>query len=162
MTTLIANAQVRLIEAGILVSRPSTASGNTPLTTGGLNLFTITGGRILMRSLVGEVTTVIQAQATTVKFTSTPTTGSAIDLSTATADINALEVGGRISPANPPAAATIATKTLAGYTNIGPFVWTLLPIGSLSVTFGAASTGALKYDLLYVPYDIGAQVVATA
>jgi hypothetical protein len=159
MTTLIANAQVRLIEKGILVSRPSTASGNTPLASG--NLFTITGGRILLRAIVGEVTTVIQAIATTVSMTSTPLVGSAILLSAATTDINALEVGGRITLANPPAAATALVKSLAGYTDL-PNVEAVVPPGSISVTFGAASTGALKYDLFYVPLDIGAQVVATA
>lgn len=161
MTTLISNASVRLIEKGILVSRPSTASGNTPLTTGGLNLFTVSGGRILLRAIVGEVTTVIQAQATTVKMTSTPTTGSAIDLSAATTDINALEVGGRITLANPPAAATALVKTLAGYTDL-PNVDAVVPPGQISITYGAASTGALKFDLFYVPLDVGAQVVATA
>lgn len=155
MTTLIANKDVRLITAGILVSR---ATATLPATTS-QNIFTISGGRILLVSLVGEVTTVIQAQATTVKVTSTPTTGSAIDLSSTGADINALEVGGRIALANPPAAATALVKTNAGYTNL-PGVRTIVPIGTISYTTGATSTGSIKWDLIYVPLDAGAQVAA--
>lgn len=159
MTTIISNASVRLIDAGILVSRPSTATGNTPL--GSVNLFTVSGGRVLLRAMVGEVTTIIQAQATTVKFTMTPTTGSAIDLSGSTTDLTGLEIGGRVTLGNPPAAATQVIKTNAGYTNLQN-AFSVLPIGNLSVTYGATSTGAIKYDLIYVPLDIGAQVVAVA
>ena len=155
MTTLIKNADVRLISAGILVSR---ATATLPATAA-QNIFTISGGRILLVSLVGEVTTIIQAQSTTVKVTSTPTTGSAIDMSSAVGDINALEVGGRISLANPPAAATALVKTNAGYTNLSA-VFTIVPPGSISYTTGATSTGSLKWDLIYVPLDNGAQVVA--
>jgi len=94
-----------------------------------------------------------------VKVTSTPTTGSAIDMSSAVGDINALEVGGRISLANPPAAATALVKTNAGYTNL-PAVNTVVPIGTLSYTTGATSTGSIKWDLIYIPLDNAASVAA--
>jgi len=106
MSTLIKSQDVRTIAGGINVSR---AAANLPQTAAG-NLFAVSGGRILLVALVGEVTTIIQAQATTVKLTSTPTTGSAIDLSAATTDINALEVGGRLTLANPPAAGTARSR----------------------------------------------------
>ena len=155
MGNFIQGSQLRLIEAGILVSR---AAATLPATAA-QNIFTVSGGRILLVALVGEVTTVIQAQSTTVKVTSTPTTGSAIDMSAATADINALEVGGRITLANPPAAATALVKTNAGYTNL-PGVRTVVPAGTISYTTGATSTGALRWDLLYIPLDTGASVAA--
>lgn len=155
MTTIIQNSAVRLISEGILVQR---ATATLPATAA-QNIFTISGGRILLVALIGEVTTIIQAQSTTVKVTSTPTTGSAIDMSAATADINALEVGGRITLANPPAAATALVKTNAGYTDL-PGVRTVVPIGTLSYTTGATSTGSIKWDLIYIPYDTGASVAA--
>ena len=148
-------ASVRAIKDGILVARATAA---LPATTS-QNLFTIAGGRILLLALVGEVTTIIQAQATTVKVTSTPTTGSAIDMSSTGADINALEVGGRITLANPPAAASALTKTNAGYTNLQG-VQVIVPIGNISYTTGATSTGSIKWDLFYVPYDAAAVVTA--
>lgn len=155
MTTIIQNSAVRLISEGILVSR---ATATLPATAA-QNIFTVTGGRILLVALVGEVTTIVQAQSTTVKVTSTPTTGSAIDLSSATADVNALEVGGRISLANPPAAATALVKTNAGFTNLSA-VNTIVPIGTISYTTGASSTGSIKWDLIYIPLDTAATVVA--
>lgn len=155
MTTIIQNSAVRLISEGILVSR---ATATLPA-TGAQNIFTISGGRILLVALIGEVTTAIQAQSTTVKVTSTPTTGSAIDMSSATADVNALEIGGRISLANPPAAATALVKTNAGFTNLAG-VNTVVPVGTISYTTGATSTGSIKWDLIYIPYDNGASVVA--
>lgn len=155
MTVSYTAASVRAIKDGILVARATAA---LPATTS-QNIFTIAGGRILLLALIGEVTTVIQAQSTTVKVTSTPTTGSAIDMSSTGADINALQVGGRITLADPPAAATALTKTNAGYTNVQS-VQTIVPIGTISYTTGATSTGSIKWDLFYVPYDAAATVAA--
>lgn len=156
MATLLQNRDVRLINAGVKV--PNLLHAALPQTAA-QNIYTISGGRILLVALFAEVTTVIQAQSTTVKVTSTPTTGSAIDMSSTGADINALEVGGRIALANPPAAATAMVKTNAGYTNLEG-VFTIVPIGTISYTTGGSSTGGLKWDLIYVALDDGAQVVA--
>lgn len=156
MTTIIQNGAVRLISAGIFVE--NTLHAALPQTAA-QNIYTISGGRILLVALYGEVTTIIQAQSTTVKVTSTPTTGSAIDMSSAAGDINALEVGGRIALANPPAAATALVKTNAGYTNLEG-VRTIVPAGTISYTTGASSTGGLKWGLIYIPLDIGASVAA--
>lgn len=93
MTTLISNTSVRQVALGINVSR---LTSNLPA-TGALNIFTITGGRLLIASLVGEVTTIIQNQACTVKVTSTPLAGTAVDLAAPSASIANLEVGGRLT-----------------------------------------------------------------
>jgi len=157
MTVSISGASVRAIADGILVAK---AANTSPLVTGStVNLFTISGGRILLVSLVGEVTTVIQAQTTVVQFISTPTTGSVINLSGNTTDLTGLEVGGRITLGNPPAAGTQVVKTNAGYTNLTN-QRTVVPIGTIGVTYGAASTGAIKYELVYIPYDAAATVAA--
>lgn len=130
--------------------------------TAAQNIFTISGGRILLTSLLGEVTTVIQAQATTVKLTSTPTTGTAVDLTANTGDINALEVGGfiTVTPALTLTPFGLAIqKQLAGATTMSA-VRIVIPIGSLSYTTGATSTGAIKWTMTYIPLDDGASVVA--
>jgi hypothetical protein len=155
MTTMISGASVRAIKDGVLVSRATSALP----ATAALNIFTVATGRVLLVALIGEVTTIIQAQATTVKVTSTPTAGTAIDMSSTGADINALEVGGRITLANPPAAATALVKTLAGYTNLKN-VQVVVPPGNISYTTGATSTGSIKWDLFYIPLDAGATVAA--
>src|SRR3954469_25486123 len=48
--------------------------------TGNQSIFTITGGRVLVKALIGEVTTVNSATATNLKVTSVPTVGSAVDV----------------------------------------------------------------------------------
>lgn len=153
MTTIIQNNAVRLIAEGILVSR---ATATLPATALGA-IFNITGGRILIRSLIGEVTTIIQAQACTVKVTSTPTTGSAVDLCAASTSISALEVGGRL--ALPAAAATAMVTGNAGAI-LGRLAEWVVGIGSLGITTSATNTGSVKWDLIYVPIDTGATVVA--
>ena len=155
MTTIIANASVRQISLGINVSR---AAANLPASTAG-NIFTVSGGRILVVSLIGEVTTVIQTQACTLKVSTAPTTGSAVDLCAASASISAAAVGTHFTL--PAAAATALVTDLAtgGGVIAKQAAW-LIPVGSVTITTSATNTGQVKWDLTYVPLDIGAQVVA--
>lgn len=156
MTVSYSQQSLLEIAAGLKVSKAANAS---PLATGGVSLFTVSGGRILLVALYGEVTTVIQAQATTVKFTSTPTTGTAADLSSAATDLTGLEAGGHLTLASPPGSSSAVVATTAGYVSLQDQK-TLIPPGVIKVTYGAASTGAVKYDLIYIPYDPLAVVTA--
>lgn len=154
MTTLIANKDVRTLAAGIAVAR---ATATLPQTAQSA-IFTISGGRILVVALVGEVTTAVQAQATTVQLIGTPTSGTAVNLTNGTGDVNGKEIG-----------ATVTLPTTLGGTavvnnaggNISPSAtWLLLHPGTLDFKTGASSTGSMKWDLLYIPLDTAAQVVA--
>lgn len=157
MTVSYSQQSLLAIALGIKVSKAANAS---PLATGGVNLFTITGGRILLTALYGEVTTVIQSQSTTVQLVSTPTTlGSAVNLSSTGLDINALQVGGHITLPATPAAATALISGNGGYIDLSA-ARLMVPPGIISVNYGAASTGAIEWDLIYVPYDAGATVAA--
>jgi hypothetical protein len=155
MTVMIQGSQLRTIEYGTTVQK---TAANLPATAT-LPLFTITGGRILVTSLVAEVTTIVQAQACLVKFVATPTTGSAVDMCINTAaDITGLEVGAKITL--PP---TVALKTVianAGSILISPGRGDVVAIGSIGLATSATNTGALKYTLTYIPYDDAATVVA--
>lgn len=153
MTTIIQNSQVRLIQAGILVSR---ATATLPASGLG-HIFTVSGGRIFVKYLVGEVTTQIQAQACTVKVTHTPTTGTAVDWSAVSGSISGLEVGGKL--ALPAAAATALVTGNAGGV-IAPQASWVATVGTIDITTSATNTGSVKWDLIYVPLDSGAQVVA--
>lgn len=153
MSTMIKAADVRTIAAGIAVSR---ATATLPASTLG-NLFAVSGGRVLLKYLVGEVTTIIQAQACTVKVTSTPTTGTAVDLSAVSASISGLEVGGKFGL--PAAAATALVTGNAGGILTALSSW-VIPIGNIGITTSATNTGSVKWDLIYVPLDAGASVVA--
>ena len=141
-----------------------------PASTSG-DIFLVTGGRVVITSLTGRVSTVIQAQATTLSVGNKPTGGSpAVATLCATADLNAKPVG--TSLAVPQAAASAlmvsgADGTLLWNTTLGaqgvPFVTgglALVPAGSIQVTTAATSTGAIVWTMTWVPYDVGAVVTA--
>lgn len=154
MTTLYS---ARAYRQGILGVKVDRVTSTLPQTAD-LSIFTVTGGKILVTSLVGEVTTVIQAQANALKIKSVPTTGTSKDIS-GTLDVNAFEVGALISLDG----TTLAT-TLSG-TNAGGALalraqGIIVPIGAIKYNTAASSTGAIKWSLTYVPYDDAASVVA--
>lgn len=146
-------ASAALIRWGARVDR---ATATLPASTLG-NLYTVAGGRVMVSLLIGQVTTVIQSQATTIKVTSTPTTGSAVDLS-GTVDCNGLEVGGLLTVIG--TFATALGKQNAGGAqglNLSPIV---VPAGSIGITTGATSSGSIKWSIFYHPLDDGAYIVA--
>lgn len=124
-------------------------------TVGSGAIFTIAGGRIILLGLIGEVTTIIQAQATTLKAIMTPTTGTAGDLS-ATVDMNAKEVGALLGITGVPADAMIALAAGAPMCSRQ----NALPVGQVRLTTGATSSGSVKWRMFWLPLDVGATVVA--
>lgn len=152
MAAFIQGAQVRGIALGRKVDRATAA---LPQTTAG-TLFTVTGGRILLTSIVGEVTTIIQTQANNTKLQSVPTTGTTVDLC-AVLDITADEVGCLYGITGTFATAMVGAN--AGATVI-PSVAVIVPIGAIKLNCAASNTGSVKWSLTYVPLDDGASVVA--
>jgi hypothetical protein len=137
--------------------RASKTSATVPASTT-QNLFTIAGGRVMVTALIGEVTTIIQSQACTLKLTSVPTTGTAVDFAAAL-DINAFEAGA-ILICEGDGTALIGTSAGAGFApalNALPFV---LPIGTVRCATSATNTGATKWDIWYFPLDDGAFVAS--
>lgn len=153
MTTIVSNSSVRMIDLGLLVSRATAA---LPATATG-NIFVVSGGRIIVTSLTGEVTTAVQNQACTLAIGTAPTvgTGSATALGTASSII-AAPIGTHFQ-ANPGGAAVTDLATQAGVLAAARFV---VAIGNITITTSATNTGSVKWDLTYIPLDIGAQVVA--
>ncbi|NUR03070.1 MAG: hypothetical protein HOY79_43145 [Streptomyces sp.] len=155
MTTLIQNKDVRTISAGLAVTR---AAATIPQTAA-QNIFTISGGRILIVALTGQVTTAIGGTAVTLKVTNTPTSGTATDIASATA-ITSKEVGTLLGlPLTPGSALVVGANAGAAVQVPGHQGWLVEP-GTLSVTTSASTTGAISYDLVYIPYDTGASVAA--
>lgn len=154
MTTIVNNTQLRALALGRKVDR---ATATLPATTD-QTLFTITGGRIILTSVLGEVTTAVQAQATLAKLKSVPTTGTSKDIS-GTLDLTGFEVGALISLDG-----AALTTALSG-SNAGAALATtrggiFLPIGSLKLNTAATSTGSVKWSITYIPYDDGSTVAA--
>lgn len=148
----IQGSEIRKLLFGQKIDRAAAA---LPQTTAG-TLFTVSGGRILLTSIVGQVTTVIQAQANNTKLQAVPTVGTAVDLC-ANLDISADEVGclygitGLFSDAmvGANAGATVAPRN--------PLI---IPAGAIKLACAASNTGAVKWSLTYVPLDSGASVAA--
>jgi hypothetical protein len=137
------------------------ASKTLPATTT-QQLFRVYGGRILVKALVGEVTTLIQTQACNMKVSAkklsdaSAAVGTAVDVA-ANVDVTAREVGGTYFVEGDGTAGVLSN---AGAAYIGPNsgYW-ICPQGEIYVTTSATNTGAMKWDIWYQPLDEGAYVV---
>jgi hypothetical protein len=152
MSTLIQGDQLRTLLYGQRVERATAALPQTTQSA----LFTISGGRVLITSIVGEVTTVIQTQANNTKLVSNPTTGSDVDLC-AVLDITADQVGCLYGITGLFSDAMVGAN--AGATVV-PRNAVVVPAGTLDLSCAASNTGSVKWVLTYIPLDNGASVTA--
>lgn len=152
MTTMIQGDQLRTILLGLKVDR---AAANLPQTATGA-LFTVTGGRVLVTSIVGEVTTAIQVLLNAAKLRATPAVGAVNDLS-GTVDISGAGVGSLLG-ATGLAADPLVLSTGGGVSNLRNPV--IVAIGSIGLNTAASATGQAKWSLTYIPLDNGASVAA--
>jgi hypothetical protein len=155
MSTLLQLKQLREIQIGRHVTR-NTAT--LPASTAG-NIFIVTGGRVIVNGLIGQVTTAIQNQACTVSFGALPTvgTGSATNLGTATS-VLAAPIGTAIA-ANPGGATVVDLSTQAGVSIAAGFP-AVVNAGNITITTSATNTGSVSWEIFYVPLDDGAYVTA--
>jgi hypothetical protein len=124
--------------------------------TGNQTIFTVSTGRCLVGLLLGQVTTVCDATATTIKITSVPTVGSAVDV-TATLAITSFEAGA-ILVVEGDGTAIIGTSTGSGFAPALTLVPWVVPAGILRLTTSATNAGATKWDIWYLPLDSGASI----
>lgn len=151
MASMIPGVQVRNAVYGIKVERAAAA---LPQTTTG-NLFQITGGRIVLTTFVGEVTTAIQAQANnlTLNYQNAAIGGAGLSLAAAV-DSNGAAVGTLFSITG-----TFATAAALAIAAVQPNEL-ILSAGLIRLTAAASNTGAMKWALTYIPFDDGATVAA--
>lgn len=114
-------------------------------------IFRISGGRVLVTSIIGEVTNLIQTQANNTRLKLNPTTGSDVDLC-ANLDITADAVK----------TLYVCTGTLAnalvdsiGVALLQAIPW-VLDVGDIELDCAASNTGQIKWLITYVPLDGGA------
>ncbi len=146
----------------------STAARTIPATTTD-QIFRVKGGRVLVKALVGEVTTVIQTQADNMKVSAkkldnaSAAVGTAVDVA-ANVDITAREVGG-LYFVEGDGTAGVLSNAGAAYVGANSGQW-ICAQGEIYLTTSATNTGAMKWDIWYMPLDEGAYVesvgVATA
>lgn len=138
--------------------RVSSVTSASPLTTG--TIFTFTGGIEIVR-ISGLVTTVVQAQATTVKLGIKPDSQTTVDIC-ATKDVNGFAAGSLLQITGTAADAMVGTTAVAvtaPATQVSPITTVCVTSGIIIVTYGAASTGAIRWDMVWRPLTLNASVV---
>lgn len=171
MTTMIQGDQLRALLLGVRVERDADTIPQTASET----IFSVTGGRVVLTSLIGEVTTVIGSTTVNFNITHTPTGGSAADLVAATA-CTSDAVGTLYSLVSGVATdllsiqnVSIIQSTAAPATDVPNVTFAqllrvplLLPAGDIKFKTSASTTGAVKWAATYIPYDNGSAMAAAA
>jgi hypothetical protein len=146
-----------LAALGVRVEKPSAAK---PISDASDDLFIVRGGKILVTSLIGQVTVLItDVGVDNAKLQHTPTTGAmaAVDI------CNVLDIGGDIV-----GSIYIITGAAAAMQNDGGVgVWIasmgtnllILQPGTISLTCSGTETGSIKWLLHYIAVDTNAYVV---
>lgn len=140
------------ITQGARVSRAASALPQTAQSA----LFTVTGGRVMILGIVGEVTTIIQNQANNTKIVANPTVGTDVDLCTVLSTANK-EVGTLFGITGTFATAMVGANAGAAVFPANPVV---VPAGTIDLNCASSNTGAVKWDIWYLPLDDGAVVTA--
>lgn len=128
------------------------------------HLFTVAGGRVLVTSLTGVVTTAVQAQACTISLGATPTGGASTPAALATAaSVISAPVGQNLSmpalsAASAPQLLVVSPLAVAVPFNSGGIA--VVGAGTIDWTTSATNTGAVQWTVTYIPYDAGATVTA--
>ncbi|NUS24428.1 MAG: hypothetical protein HOV92_09415 [Streptomyces sp.] len=152
MSVILQGDQTRTILLGSKVDRATAALPQTTQSA----LFTVAGGRVIITSIVGEVTTVIQTQANNTKIVSNPTTGTDVDLC-AVLDITADQVGCLYGITGLFSDAMVGANAGATVLPRNPVV---VAAGTIDLSCAASNTGSVKWSVTYIPLDNGASVTA--
>ena len=153
MSTQVSGKDLRRLMLGAKVDRPTAALPQTATGT----LFNVTGGRVLVTSITGQVTTSIQAQANAIKLVATPSGAGAVNDLCATVDVNGLAAGGLVTITG--LAGDVAVKSTGGGAS-GQRNPIVVAPGAIGLNTAASNTGSMKWTLTYVPLDDGASVSA--
>lgn len=149
MSTQVPGKAILLAEYGTRVDR---AAANLPATTSG-NLFSVSGS-IIVTSILGTVTTAIQAQANAIKLEAYNTAATTATDMCATVDSNGQGVGKLFGITGVTTAAAIFGYAVpTGRIIVGG-------AGFIRLNTAATNTGQMSWTLTYIPLTPGASVAA--
>jgi hypothetical protein len=145
------DADVRM---GLRVERSATsvAAASTK------SIFTVATGNVIVYGILAESTTGQAAGANAVTWISTPTTGTAINLSGGVGDIVSQEAGGFVSLTGVLADNTLVTNAGAAQLCTVPLV---IPPGVIGFATAGNTAGSYKFTIWYVPAEDGAYVTTS-
>lgn len=149
--TMTGNALAGVV-LGVRVDRATAALPQTAAAA----IFTVTGGRVAIMGILGEVTTAIQNQANNTKLTANPTVGTSVDLCAVLSIAND-EVGCLYGITGTVSDAMLGVN--AGYAPL-PARPLVVNVGTIDLDCAASNTGSVKWSIWYVPLDDGAVVTA--
>ncbi len=144
---------VGLFSRGIKVTYNTTAYTSTIAQT----MFTITGGKVFVRLLMGTVTTLHGSTTLNIKTQTAPSAGSAVALST-DVDTNALEAGGTLYVEGDGTATVKANGGVVLASTVSTGGGFIVSTGTITMTPSATTTGAATWEIWYIPIDDGAAV----
>jgi len=120
-------------------------------------IFTIVGGKVLVRLLMATVTTLHASATQNIKTASAPTTGTGVALSS-DVDTNALEAGGTLYVEGDGTATVKANGGTVLDSTTPLNTGFIVSPGGITFTPSATQNGAMSWELWYVPLDDGAYV----
>lgn len=156
MATFINNDALRVLQNGRQVIKTAQALPQTATA----NLFTVSGGSVLVTWIAGVFSTASGATVTTLALGTTPTVGTAANNSLATAvAITSLEAGAWVTIQNSAGkGGALVVGANAGGVVFLPTSPVIVPAGTITWTTSASDTGAITWYLDYVSLDVGASV----
>ncbi len=150
MSSGISGRSTRIGNYGITVVRATSA---LPQTTNAA-IFNVNAGRVLLTGIWGLVTTAIQAQANNYNLTTNSTTGNITSNLCAVLDITGLAVGNMLGITGTPATAMSAGSNVPQCNEV------IVAPGTIRAVAAASSTGAVQWNVTYIPLDDGASITA--
>jgi hypothetical protein len=152
MTVMIQGSQLRALLAGVRVEKAATTVPQNAAT----DIFTVSGGRVIITNLVGEVTTVIGGTTPALTLVHQSTVGGDITFGTSLT-ITADEVGTLYAVDGVGNAIETGSSGVVE-SSAKPIV---MAEGDIAMNVSAAdATGAIAWTLTYIPLDDGASVTA--
>ena len=118
-------------------------------------IFTVSGGRIVVTQIVGEITIIMQNIVTLLRLQADPTTGTTRDIC-ANLDVDLYAAGDLLGITGVTADAMI--PPLTGGVIEAQTMGVIVQEGVIDLVAGAGNTGSVKWTLKYIPLDDGATV----
>ncbi len=141
------------IRNNLFGTRVDRAAASLPASTSG-NLFSVSG-RIILTTIVGQVSTAIQAQANAIKLEVYLTAATAATDLCATAESNGQGVGKLFGITG-----AVGTAGVFGYGVPQTNELLINGPGFIRLNAAATNTGAMSWTITYIPLDSGAVVAA--
>ena len=138
--------------------RVSKAAANLPQGTT-QDIFVVSGGRVLITLLYGQVGTILGATANNLSVNSNPTAAGTTYIIASAIEGNALEANSFLVVEGDGTALMITGKAGAGPIISGTGRW-ICPTGTITFECVGSTTGTTSWECFYFPLDDGAQVVS--